>query len=407
MHSGRPGTTAKNQKSVQKQKDVKNPNVEHNSPGSSILNFFRSQQSSQKQLNESFSSISSVETSLNGTIVDPMTELPQMVSILEARRKSLEERKIEISLIRDEQIKKVLLDMIDDMKNVVEDSDKILQCHNDMVNRQNEDSEEIQSNRASINNLTKGVGNLTDGISEVKNRVQSLEVSKNCNFDSHFINIVFVNGRDADCVEKGTIGPKQKFGEILSEMKIVSPKDIIDAHLMTASRFVNRKRKQIKLLRARFNDSLTAGRIFAQIINHNKNLTDEGKQDALKYYAEMPASKNVWNLKRVCYELKNEGTLVNVRGSDRGILVSYKVKNRDDDKESIRNCTVTSEREIDDLRKLLNVEDAYISVTTKYNDDFWNKKKKKPVMEKKRGRDDDENDIIIDSKRLNSGSNTQ
>ena len=120
----------------------------------------------------------------------------------------------------------------------------------------------------------------------------------------------------------------------------------------------------------------------------------------------MPASKNVWNLKKICYELKNEGTLLNVRGSDRGILVSYKMKNPDDDKETIRNITVTSEKEIDDLRKFLNVEDAYISVAAKYNDDFWNKKKK-PVMEKKRVRDDDENDVIIDSKRLNSGTNKQ
>ncbi|KAL7015397.1 hypothetical protein ACKWTF_016429 [Chironomus riparius] len=405
MYERKGNAANKNQAHLQKRKDVKNPN-ELNNPGSRIMDFFKSQQSSQNQLNESFSSTSSLITSLNGTIVDPMSELPQMVSVLEARRKSLDEKKLGITNIKDEQIKKILLDMMDEMKNIVEDTDKILKCHNEIIIRQNEDLEEIQSNSASINNLTKGVGNLADGISEVKNRLQSLEVAKNCTFDSHFINIIFVNGKDADCVENGTIGPKQKFDEILSEMRIVSPKDIIDAHLMTVSRFVNRRRKQIRMLRARFNDSVTAGRIFAQIINHNKNITDEGKQDVLKYYAEMPASKNVWNLKRICYELKNEGTLVNVRGSDRGILVTYKMKNEDGEKESVRTSAVTSEKEIDDLRKLLNVEDAYISVSAKYNEDFWNKKKK-PAMEKKRGRDNDENDVISGSKRLNSGTSKQ
>jgi len=68
-------------------------------------------------------------------------------------------------------------------------------------------------------------------------------------------------------------------------MKIVPPKEIIDAHLMT-----------VRMLRSRFNDSLTAGRIFAQIIKHNKQLSDAGNQ--IKYYVEMPASKDVWNLKK-------------------------------------------------------------------------------------------------------------
>jgi len=327
-----------------------------------------------------------------------------MVSVLEARKKSLEERTIEILKIKDEQIKKVLLNMMTDMKNVVEDADKILKCQNEMINKQNDDSEEIQSNMKSVNNLTKGVGNLADGFVELKSRVQSLEVAKNCTFDSHFLNMVFVDANDADCVENGTTGPKQKFAEMMSGMKIVPPRDIIDANLMTVRRFVNGSRKQIKILRARFGDSLTAGRIFSQVIKHNKNISEAGGQNKIKFYAEMPASKNVWNLKRICYELMNEGILANVRGSDRGILVTYKMRDRQDDtKEIIRTSTVTSEKEIDDLRKLLDVEDAYISVTEKYDVNFWNKKKK-PEITQKRGREHDDSDIVNDSKRPSSST---
>lgn len=399
---GHKGNSTTSQKSTQRPRNGNNPKTEPISSTSGIRNFFRNQQSMQNIHNESFSSASSFNSVGDDTMIDAVLELPLMVSVLEARRESLEERKNEISKIKDEHIKKILLDVMNDMRNVVEDSDKILRCHNELINRNNENTDEIQSNSKSINNLTSGVGNLADGINEMKNRIQSLEVSKNCSLDSHFINLVFVNPNDADCMENGTTGPKQKFAEILSGMRIVPPKEIIDAHLMTVRRLVNGRRKQTKILRSRFNDSLTAGRIFSQIIKHNKHLSDSGKQDEIKFYAEMPASKNVWYLKKICYELKNEGTLINVRGSDRGILVTFKVKDQHDEtKEIVRTSTVTCVKEIDDLRKLLNAGDAYISVAEKYNDNYWNMKRK-PENTQKRGRENDENDIDNDPKRPSS-----
>lgn len=388
------GNAARTQTNAPKSKNKKKTDLATGPSTSSVIDFFREQQSSQNLHNMSFSSTSSFDSANNGTMV----ELPQMISFLEVRRKALEERRSDISKIKDEQVKNILLAMVDDMKNVVEDGDKILQCHNNLVNKQNEDSDIIQSNSDSINNLTKGIGNLTDGINVVRNRVESLEVSKNCSFDSQFINIVFVDANEASCVENGTTGPKQKFVEILSELKIVPPKDIIDAHLMTVRRFDKGRRKQIKMLRTRFADSLTAGRIFSLIIQHNKNLSDTGGKNAIKFYAEMPASKNVWNLKRICYELKSEGTFVNVRGSERGILVSYKLNNQEDDKEITKTANVTSVKEINDLRILLNVKDAYMSVADKYNEDFWNKKKKNE-MPAKRSRVSDVNDDSTSPKR--------
>lgn len=120
----------------------------------------------------------------------------------------------------------------------------------------------------------------------------------------------------------------------------------------------------------------------------------------------MPASKNVWNLKKICYELKNEGTFVNVRGTDRGILINYEVKDQQDEsKKAIKSITVTSEKEVDDLRKLLKVDDAYISVAEKYNNNYW-KNKNKSEMTQKRGREDDDNEIV-DPKRQLSSTQTQ
>lgn len=402
MQKGNKNNQFKTQIQRPKKNDDKNSKGGQNTSTSNVLDLFKNQQMTQNIQNESFKS-TSFDSAKDGTMIDAMLELPQMVSVLEARRIALDERKSEALKIKDNEIKNVLMGIIEDIKNVVEDNDKILRCHNELINRQNDDSEEIQMNCASINNLTKGVGNLVDGINAVKSRVQSLEITKNCAFDSQFMNMVFVDAKEADDIESGNIGPKEKIGEILSEMKIVLPKEIIDTNLMTVRRYSNGKRKQIKMLRVRFSDSVTAGRIFAQVIKHNKKLADTGKRDTVKYYAEISASKNVWNLKRICYELKNEGTLVNVRGSDRGILVSYKMKERDENKEIIKTCTVTSEKEIDDLRKLLKVEDAYISVVAKYNEEFWNQKKRSGITQK-RGRENDENDLAINPKRTSTPS---
>jgi hypothetical protein len=359
--------------------------------------------SSQNEHNESFSSMSSFDSTVLNA--DELPDLSQMASMLETRKRSLEERKAKISEIKDVQIKNVLLEIISDVSKCVEDSDKILQCHNELIRRHNEDSNVIISNSRTINNLSKGVGSLVDAQNELKDRVQSLEVTKDCSFDSHFVNIVLVDQKEADDIENGTIGPKQKFSKIMSDLKIVSQKELIDAKLITTRRFINGSRKLIKILKARFGDSITPGRIVAQIITHNKELTKSGKSGLIKYYVETPTSKNVWMLKRICYELKSDGTLHSVRGSDRGILVTYKMKDQQQ-KDTFRTSVVTSEKDLDELRKLLKVEDAYILVKDKYNADYWNAKKK-PEMTQKRGRETDEIEDLNDAKRPSSTPNNQ
>lgn len=392
------------QKPAQQTKRMNNNKKPTNcNPSNDVKSFLVSKESSSH--NESFSSMSSM-TSYSSTILnaDDIPELSQMLGVLESRKKSLEERKEKISEIKDEQIKNVLLDIISDVTKCVEDSDKILQCHNELIRRHNEDSNVLLSNTRTINNLSKGIGSLTDAQNELKDRVQSLEVTKDCAFDSHFINIILVDQKEADDIENGTIGPKQKFSKIMTELKITLPKEIIDAKLITARRFISGNRKLIKILRVRFSDSVTPGRIFAQIVNHNKELSKTSHQGLVKYYAETPTSKNVWILKRICYELKNDGVLHSVRGSDRGILVSYKVKDpKDEEKLLFRSCVVTTEKDLDELRNLLNVDDAYIPVKEKYNAEYWNIKKK-PETTQKRVRETDEADFASNAKRLSSST---
>lgn len=364
----------------------------------SIRNFFPTPStSSQIEQNES----DCLMNSTGSTILDTgdMPELAKMVSVLESRKRSLEEKKAKISEIKDVQIKNVLLDIISDVTQFVEDSDKILKCQNELIRRQSDDSYVVTANSRSINNLTKGIGSLVDSQNELKDRVQSLETTKDCILDSQLINIILVDQKEADDIENGTIGPKEKFAKIMRDMKIISPKEIVDVKLITTRRFVSGDRKLMKILKIRFGDSVSPSRIIAQMINHNKELSKTGQQSQVKYYVETPTSKNVWMLKRICYELKNDGILHSVRGCDRGILVSYKIKDRENEKKTaFRSCVVTSEKDIDELRVTLKVDDAYIPVREKYNDGFWSSKKK-PEMNQKRARETDEIELTSSAKK--------
>ncbi|KAL7015437.1 hypothetical protein ACKWTF_016457 [Chironomus riparius] len=393
------------QKTSQSKKE-NNSNSKNASKGNNtqknIKNFFLTPSTSNQ--NESFSSTMSFES----TVLNPaeIPELSQMVSVLETRRKSLEEKKAKISEIKEvHEIKNVLLDILSDVTKCVEDSDKILQCHNKLVRSHNDTSAVIQSSSKSIDNLSNGIGNLTDSHNDLKTRIQSLEVAKDCAFDGLFVNIILVDEKEAEEIENGSIGPKQKFTKIMSDMKIMPPKEVVDAKLITGRKFINGTRKLIKILRVRFCDSVTPSRIFSQIVTYNKELAKTGQHGLVKYYVETPTSKNVWILKRICYELKNDGILHSVRGCDRGILVSYKVTDEDKKKTTFRSIVVTSEKDIDNLRISLNVEDAYIPVNEKYNADFWSSKKAE-TTQKKRKRDTNEVDDASNAKKGRIPSST-
>ena len=295
-----------------------------------------------------------------------------MAAVLEERKKALEKRKEKISLISDSTVKEILFDIVDDITKCVEDSDKIIKSHNKLIQRQNDDSIAIMSTFNTVGNLAQGIGKLTDGFSSMKHRVQSLEVASNSNYEGHTLNIIMKDEKDATEIENGTIRPMQKFSKILNSMNINIPRDITDVNILSMRRFVNGTSKPIKLLKARFNNTVTPGRIFGRIVKHNRSLKS---LNDVRYYAEIPTSKLVWDLKRICLELKNEKVILNVRGCDRGLLATYKDP-QNGDTENYKTRLVTCEKDIDELRSFLKVADAHISVSEKYTEEFWMKKRK-------------------------------
>jgi len=94
------------QKNTQRQRNGKDSKVEPKSLASGIMNLFKAQQSTQNNQKESFSSTSSFHSVCDGTIIYALLELPLMISVVESKRKALEERKNNILKIKDDQIKK-------------------------------------------------------------------------------------------------------------------------------------------------------------------------------------------------------------------------------------------------------------------------------------------------------------
>lgn len=383
--------SGKHNNSVKQQKrraSNKRPNINAIRTSSPSIRSYLSLHTPLHELNESMESSSS----LNDTYVEPPCELSKMTSVLEARKKSLEEKKAKISNIQDEAVKEILSGIIFDMEKCIEDSDNILNEHNALIQKYNQDTGLVYENHKSINNLTQGIGVLTDKCEEVRDRVQSLEVKQSSGYDSQYLNVILIDSKEAEDVERGVIGPKQQFNKIMGHLKMTPPNNVLDARLIQVYKQTNGNRKIVKMLKIRFNDTVTSGRVFAQIIKYNNQVTASNNGETIKYYAEIPASKNTWELKRICYELKNEGTILNVRGSDRGILVSYKSpQSQEGAQDDIRTSLVTSEREIDDLRRMLNVPDAYMSVKDKYNSEFWNLRKSERNQKRDREYDDHEN----------------
>lgn len=365
----------------------------------SVLSYFRSQEDENVSSEQNDSS---QQFDLDETFMDTVPELTKMISVMEERKKTLEERKAKIATISDQATKELMLDLVGDLTKCVEDSDKILRCHNELVQQHNENSETISSAFTTVGNLATGVGKLTETCGNLKQRVQTLEVSTSSNYDNHFLNIILVDQNEASEIENGSTGSMQKFIRALQTMSIPSPNDLVDVDLLNVRKFVDGKRKPVKMLRARFNNSVTPGRILAKIIKNNKEKAATG---GVKYYAEIPSDKKVWNLKRICFEMKNDGDLHSVRGSDRGILVSFKSPQiTEANPKPFQTRVIKCEKDIDDLRVFLKLPDSNTSVSVKYSDDYWMSKRQSGNKHK---RDRESDDIDGNEPKRGTGSNNQ
>jgi hypothetical protein len=284
-----------------------------------------------------------------------------------------------VNSIPDEATKNALLKMMQIMINIVHDSCIVKEKVNQIVKNQNELLTNNDEFLSSVNNLSEGVGKLGNSCGVFESRLQSIETTQSCQYDSQFLHISLRDKSEVESIEKGIIRPINKCLRLLDDMHIkYNKKEIGDVSLLSDKRRVGGANKIVKYLKIRFTNNASAGKVFRQIVKWNNKQKSNGQTEA-KYMAETPVSRTVWKLKRICIELKKEGLIVNVHSNENGLSCIYKSGGVN------KRFKVTSEKDIDTLRTLQNVEDYHIPVSEKYGPDFW--KTKFMMSKQKRVRD--------------------
>lgn len=72
-----------------------------------------------------------------------------------------------------------------------------------------------------------------------------------------------------------------------------------------------------------FTNSTIAKRVKAEIAKFNRKLEEEQKHHMIRYFTSVNWSESVWNIMRICIELKNFNLINNVFATNEGIKVQY------------------------------------------------------------------------------------
>jgi hypothetical protein len=307
-------------------------------------------------------------------------EIQALESMANDRKKALDKYVDDIGQIKDESIKKIMLGLTHEMLKLVEDNQTVNVKMNEVIVKQNEVAEEQSAIFDSINNLNQATGSVGDKLESFESRLQSVETKQGCQYDSQFLHILMVDNKEAEEVERGTIWPSKKCALVLDGMQIRYNKaEIGEVSVQTERRKVGTTFKMMKYLKIRFNNHTSAGKIFGQIVRWNNERRKQGEQDRVKYIAEHTVCRNVWKLKRICLELKKEGVIQNVHVNDDGLVCIYKMGDEN------KRFKVSSQRDIDALRRVLKVADHHVPVAEKYGPEFW--KARYVASSQKRGRE--------------------
>jgi hypothetical protein len=341
----------------------------------------------------------SPDHSSESTVVEKSFDIPHLEIPTLTRKKSLQDKLSAINNIKDDSIKAILIGIVNEISQCVDDTAEIANGHNQLVD---EHTCVTDSLIQSVNNASTAVSNMNAKYCELSEKVDVISVQNDGAYDNQFINIMFADINEANDVKTGIISGPAKFNNIMRYMNISIPRvTILESSIASARRFVNGRRTVVKFLKTRFNDTVTAGRVLGRIINWNREKAENKQKEYIRYYAEMPTSKNVWKLKRICLELKKDGYLKSVRGTDRGLIAYYEDNTQEGPTNRAQNGMKTfkirCETDIDKLREILKIDDAHVPVKEKYNDDYW-KAKISANLKRSRESDDESVESVVSKK---------
>ncbi|KAG5667524.1 hypothetical protein PVAND_015503 [Polypedilum vanderplanki] len=270
---------------------------------------------------------------------------------------------------------------------------------NSVVNRSNEITEVIEGLRKSSNVHSDQIEKLkvkSEFMHEENNllstRVEKLETIQEAKALSSKLYIIPLCKDEMDAIEKGNESHLHALYNIFNSMKIKYDRShISNVRIRDGMRKIKGERRFIKMLLIDFLNDKAAGKIFAQIVAHNSENVQKGKQP--RYFAELPTGRKIGLLRFLCNKLKLEGHISKIYINEYGITVQYPSIDKNEKESSIKSVLITCEDDINKLRKTLKIKDAHIPISDVYkvNDRPLKRSRKSNSYEEDDSHDNHEN----------------
>ena len=108
-----------------------------------------------------------------------------------------------------------------------------------------------------------------------------------------------------------------------------------------------------------------------KIIRFNTILKDKGKINELRYGVKVYWSKQIWQILKICWELKRLKLIERVKVHSDGILVHYSLPGKSSDNKLVGKMNVKCFNDIDTLRK--KIDDIYSEASCEiiYDDQYF------------------------------------
>lgn len=220
------------------------------------------------------------------------------------------------------------------------------------------------------NNQSVAIGRIGNGFASLESKIEALETKEACSHDNKFLRIIMLEERVCEELKRE---PRNKFRKIVDQIGgNFRNEALVDVTVSSVKRRFGVKHGPFSMLVARFNDSITASNLLQSFIKANR-------MKKTNYFAEVPMSKKVYKIKRICMQLKSEGYIESVKGADRGVIVTY--YHAEQGNEGRKFKTIASLEDIDDLRRELRTKNFETPCSDLYSDNFWQNKQPKELKQ--------------------------
>ncbi|KAG5675214.1 hypothetical protein PVAND_005138 [Polypedilum vanderplanki] len=250
---------------------------------------------------------------------DRLKEIENFDGSIESQKNYMKElyKDLEYVLNQNDCLSKVVVKMIEERKKV------------------NEAIKTVNSVVKSVDNFNKRASRIDSEITDMNKRLNSAETVIESSYNSSRLGIIvldkseILDKSESEEIESGIVKPFVKVHQIFNYMNVSYAKSsIVNAFLITSRRMINGTSRVVKLLEIKFNDNVTAGRIFAHISKWN-NEADKSGSNSVRYFAERPLGPKMLDLFKKSKVLVENKKILKAIPTEKGIKIKFSEVNHD------------------------------------------------------------------------------